>query len=488
MAKKKEQLQKALDINKIAGEGKIPPQAMEVERAVLGGMLLEKYAVTKAIEILYEDVFYSEAHRKIYQTIIGLFERGSPIDLVTVTESLQAKHILEEVGGAYYISELSQAVTSAANIEAHCYILIERAILRGIIAASSEAITSAYSESEDALNLLDRTEQRIFQLSERKMRKSAISLHDAVHRVMNKLDKIHDKHDGITGVPSGYSELDEITGGFQHSDLIIIAGRPSQGKTAFALNIAHNASLHKEKKTSAVIFSLEMATDQLVQRLISSEARINQNAIQRGRFTTEEMKRLARAAGVLYDAKIFIDDSPALTILEIRAKSRRLKTEHDIGLIIVDYLQLIHTAERIDSREQQISLISRSLKALAKELNVPVLALSQLNRSIETRTGEHKRPQLSDLRESGAIEQDADLVIFVHRPETHNVKEITDKYGNKISSEGLAQIIIGKHRNGPQGEFILRFEKELTSFKEMDTIHDDKNIPAENMGSGSTPF
>ncbi|MBM4167224.1 MAG: replicative DNA helicase [Ignavibacteria bacterium] len=488
MAKKREQLTHAIDINKITVEGKKPPQAKEVERAVLGGMLLDKYAVTKAIELLYEDVFHSEANRKIYQTMVNLFERGTPIDIVTVTESMQANHILEEVGGAYYISELSQAITSAANIEAHCYILIERAILRGIIAVSNEAITSAYSESEDALNLLDKAEQRIFQLSERKMRKSAISLHEAVHRVMDKVDKIHGKHDGITGIPSGYKELDEVTGGFQNSDLIIIAGRPSQGKTAFALNIAHNASLHREKKTSVAIFSLEMATDQLVQRLISSEARINQNSIQRGRLTTDDMKRLARAAGVLYDAKIFIDDSPAPTILEIRAKSRRLKTEHGIGLIIVDYLQLIHAAERIDSREQQISLISRSLKALAKELKVPVVALSQLNRGIETRTGEHKRPQLSDLRESGAIEQDADLVIFVHRPETHNVKEITDKYGNKISSEGIAQIIIGKHRNGPQGEFILRFEKELTSFKEMDTVHDDKNIPPEAIGDGGTPF
>ncbi|MBS4027266.1 MAG: replicative DNA helicase [Ignavibacteriales bacterium] len=485
MASKKE---KQLDINKVSADGKVLPNALDVERAVLGAILLEQNALNRVLDVVNEEVFYSPAHRKIFQAMMELNKRGSPIDLVTVTESLESKQSLEEIGGAYYISELTQSVTSAANLEAYGHILLEKAILRGIISNSNEAISIAYSEKEDALTLLDRTEQRIFELSQHRLKRTAVEMHLAVQRVMEKLDKMHDQHDGITGVPTGFSELDNLTGGFQNSDLIIIAGRPSQGKTAFALNIARNASMYEERRTPVAFFSLEMSLEQLVLRLIASESLVDQNLLRRNKLPNEDWKLVTRAVGRLADSKLFIDDSPTMTIMEIRAKARRLKAEHNIGLIIIDYLQLVKTDERIESREQQIALISRSLKALAKEIDVPVVALSQLNRATEQ--AKERRPQLSNLRESGAIEQDADVVIFVHRPESYGMTEITDKKGNKIPSEGKAEIIIGKQRNGPTDDILLTFEKRWMSFKSIDWYRSDASpMPTHGIPSREdTPF
>ncbi|MEK7264032.1 MAG: replicative DNA helicase [Bacteroidota bacterium] len=475
MAEKKFKKNNTFDINRIP-EGKIPPQSPDIERAVLGAILLERTAFSRVIEVLNDEIFYAESHRKIFAVMKELFTKSSPIDLITVTELLRAKGWVEEVGGAFYIAELTNSVTSAANVEAHAHIIVEKALLRGIISASSEMMTRAFADNEDTLTLLDETESMIFSLSERKMKKSYIGIDTAIMQIQRKIDSMRESPDGLIGVPSGFQVLDNLTGGFKNSDLVIIAGRPSQGKTALAMTIARNAALHKKKSVPVAVFSLEMATEQLILRLLSSESRINSHHIQHSRkLSTQQLKDLSRAAGLLHDAPIFIDDSGGINILELRAKSRRLKAEHNIGLIVIDYLQLIHASERIESREQQISLISRSLKALAKELDIPVIALSQLNRASESRTD--KRPQLSDLRESGAIEQDADLVIIVHRPEFYNIETITDRDGGKIPAGGKAQIIIAKHRNGPTDELLLAFEKQFASFTNIDEFQNAQLIP-----------
>ncbi len=443
---------------------RLPPQAVEIETQVLGSALIEKEAIPKIIEILQTDMFYKPAHQKIYQGIVALFERNEPVDAVTLSEELRRRGTLEEIGGSIYLTELTMQVNSVANVEFHAHIILEKALMRNLITTSAEIAKRAYSDSEDAIDLLDAAETKIFQISEYRMKKSATPIKRALNETLEILEKIHGKHSGITGVPTGFTDLDNATGGFQNSDLIIIAGRPSQGKTAFALSLARNAALHTVKPTATVIFSIEMAEQQLVTRLISSEARINAHALRTGRLPDEKWQRLGMVVGRLAEAKIFIDDSPSLSILEIRAKARRLKAEHNIGMIIIDYLQLVHPPKSMDSREREISMISRSLKALAKEINIPVIALSQLNRGLETRSGD-KRPVLADLRESGAIEQDADVVIFVHRPETYKINEVDDAHGHKISTERLAEIIIGKQRNGPTDIIRLTFQKEYAGFE-----------------------
>jgi len=439
-------------------EGRVPPQAVDVEVAVLAAMLLEKDAIAKALEVLQGDVFYKPAHQSIFDAMVGLFERSEPVDLITLTEELRRSGVLEKIGGEYYLTELSGRVSSAANIEYHAHIVLEKALMRQLISASTEVVTRAYNETEDALGLLDEAEQKIFDISEQRMKKSFVTMNTAVHKTMDMLQSIHGKHSGVTGVPAGFTDLDNLTGGFQNSDLIIVAGRPSQGKTAFVLSVARNASvLHN---VPIGFFSLEMSAQQLVMRLMCAEARVDAHKVRTGRLPEDEWKKLSMSVGRLYKAKILIDDTPALSVLELRAKARRLKAEHNVGMIVVDYLQLMQGARNAQSREQEISGISRSLKALAKDLNIPVIALSQLNRAVEARSD--KKPALADLRESGAIEQDADVVIFVHRPEMYGIEKDTE---TGDPTEGLAEIIIGKQRNGPTDTVRLQFIKSFARFE-----------------------
>lgn len=437
-------------------EGRVPPQAMDVEASVLGAMLLDKDALAKAFEILDADAFYKPAHGLVFKAMTGLFERSEPVDLITLAEELRRRGDLEKVGGEVALTELTTRVASSANVEFHAHIVLEKSLMRQLIGASSEVINRAYSETEDALGLLDQAEAKIFDISEQRMKKSFVTMGAAVTKTMAILESIHGSHSGVTGVPAGFNDLDNLTGGFQPSDLIIVAGRPSQGKTALVLSLARNASVLHD--VPIAFFSLEMSVQQLVMRLMCAEARVDAHKVRTGRLPEDEWRKLSVSVGRLYKAKIFIDDTPGLGILELRAKARRLKAEHNIGLVVVDYLQLMQGPRSAQSREQEISAISRSLKALAKELNIPVIALSQLNRAVEARTD--KRPALADLRESGAIEQDADVVIFVHRPEMYGIEADDGE-----STEGVAEIIIGKQRNGPVDTVKLQFVKQYARFE-----------------------
>ncbi len=448
--------------------GRVPPQAVSVEQSVLGAMLIEREAIPRAIEILREDSFYSSKHRQIFSAILSLFERSNPVDLITLTEELKRRGELDEVGGTYYLTELTTSVASAANVEYHARIIAEKALLRNMIETMTMLIGRAYDPSADAFELLDEAEGEVFKISDANLRKPASSMNDILKETLARLESIHGRTGGITGVPSGFTRLDEMTGGWQPSDLIIIAARPSMGKTAFSLAVARNAALHPEHPAGVAYFSLEMSAQQLAQRLLTSEARVDAQAARTGRMSDDDWPRLARAAGRLSAAPIYIDDTPGLSVLELRAKCRRLKAEHNIGLVIVDYLQLMHGSGggKNTNREQEIAQISRSLKGLAKELNVPVIALSQLSRAVETRGGD-KRPQLSDLRESGSIEQDADVVAFIYRAERYGIT--VDENGN--STEGIAEIIIGKQRNGPIGEVQLAFVHQHARFENLTTYY-----------------
>ncbi len=464
-----------------AAPGRMPPQATDVEQSVLGAMLIEREAIPRAVEILPADAFYSARHQKIYQAILNLFERGNPVDLITLTEELKRRSDLDDVGGAYYISELTTRVASAANVEYHARIIAEKSLLRKMIETMTGLIGKGYDPGADAFELLDQAESEIFRISDSQLRKSASSMNEVLKETLAQLEAIHGREGGITGVPSGFSRLDDMTGGWQKSDLVIIAARPSMGKTAFALACARNAALHPQLGTAVAIFSLEMSSQQLAQRLLTSEARVDAQAARTGRLSEDDWPRLARAAGRLSAAPLFIDDTPGLSILELRAKCRRLKAEHNIGLVIVDYLQLMHgtTQSKNSNREQEIAQISRSLKSLAKEIEVPVLALSQLSRAVETRGGD-KRPQLSDLRESGSIEQDADVVMFIYRPERYGIT--VDDNGN--STEGLAEIIIGKQRNGPIGDVRLAFVKHFARFENLTMYYEPDGFGEGGMEMG----
>ncbi|HET6566382.1 MAG TPA: replicative DNA helicase [Rhodothermales bacterium] len=387
--------------------GRIPPQATGVEQSVLGAMLIEREAIPRAIEILREDSFYNAKHQKVFGAMLSLFERGNPVDLITLTEELKRRGELDDVGGAYYLTELTTKVASAANVEYHARIIAEKSLLRKMIETMTGLIGRAYDASADAFEMLDEAEGEVFKISESSLRKPASTMNEILKETLARLESIHGRTGGITGVPSGFTRLDEMTGGWQPSDLIIIAARPSMGKTALSLAVARNAALHPENAVGVAYFSLEMSAQQLAQRLLTSEARVDAQAARTGRMSDDDWPRLARAAGRLSAAPIYIDDTPGLTVLEIRAKSRRLKSQYDIGLVVVDYLQLMHGTGggKNSNREQEIAMISRSLKSLAKELNVPVIALSQLSRAVETRGGD-KRPQLSDLRESGCLTGD----------------------------------------------------------------------------------
>ncbi len=448
--------------------GRVPPQALDVEQSVLGAMLLEREAIPQVIEILPPDSFYSDRHKKIYSAVLGLFERSNPVDLVTLTEELKRRKELDKVGGAYYLTDLTTRVATSANVEYHARIIAEKSLLRMLIETMTNHVRQAFDPSTDAFELLDHAESELFRISDTQLRRPASSMNHVLKETLANLEAIHGKEAGITGVPTGFRALDSITGGWQKSDLIIIAARPSMGKTAFSLATARNAALHPKNPAGVAIFSLEMSAQQLAQRLLTSEARVDAQAARTGRLKDDDWPKLARAAGRLSAAPIFIDDTPGLSILELRAKCRRLKAEHDIGLVVVDYLQLMHGAptNRSSNREQEIAQISRSLKSLAKELNVPVVALSQLSRAVETRGGD-KRPQLSDLRESGSIEQDADVVAFIYRAERYGIT--VDENGN--STEGLAEIIIGKQRNGPIGDVSLAFVHQFARFENLTTYY-----------------
>lgn len=450
--------------------GRVPPQAIEVEQAVLGAMLIEREAIPKAIEVLPgADFFYDPRHSRIYDAILGLFGKDHPVDMITVADELSRRGHLDAVGGPSFLSDLTTRVATAANVEYHARIIAEKSILRKLIDLLSSNIVRAYDPAVDAFEMLDETESEIFRISDTQLRRSARSMGSVLMETLEKLEAIHGMESGITGVPTGFRSLDAVTGGWQRSDLIIVAARPSMGKTAFALSLARNAALHRKEPCTVAIFSLEMSAQQLAQRLLTSEARVDAQAARTGRLAESDFPKLARAASRLHEGGIYIDDTPGLSILELRAKSRRLKAEHDIGLIVVDYLQLMQgpTTNRNANREQEIAQISRSLKALAKELDVPVIALSQLSRAVENRTGDH-RPQLSDLRESGSIEQDADVVAFIYRAERYGIMkdEQTD-----ASTSGMAEIIIGKQRNGPIGTVHLAFVNQYARFENLTTYY-----------------
>jgi len=435
---------------------KMPPQHLEAEQSVLGGMLIENEAIPKVMEILSPDDFYREAHRKIYDSLIDISERNEPADLITLTNELRKKEHLDAVGGASYITTLIDSVVTAANIEYYARIIKEKAVLRKLIETSTNIITESYEDRGDVESLLDQAEQAIFQISENRVRPSFYPIREIIKSSFKTIERLFEKKEMVTGIPSGFRDLDQRTAGFQPSDLIIVAGRPSMGKTAFCLNVAQHAAI--EKKIPVAIFSLEMSKEQLGIRMLCSEAQVEGHRLRTGFLTESDWPKLTLAAGNLSDAPIFIDDTAALTVLETRAKARRLNAEYGLGLIIIDYLQLMKGRARVESRQQEISEISRSLKALSKELNVPVIAVSQLSRRTEERQG--MRPQLADLRESGAIEQDADLILFIYRDEVYNRAEDNP-------NRGKAEVIIGKQRNGPIGKVDLAYFDKFTTFKDI---------------------
>ena len=436
---------------------RLPPQSLEAEASVLGGILLENEALNRVLEVIREGDFYRESHRTIFSALLELYERSEPADLITLSEVLKKREELEAIGGIEYLNSLVNSVPTAANITYYAKIVKEKSILRKLINRATEIISQGYADSGDVDEFLDRAERSIFEISEDRVRPSFYPIKDIIKSSFKTIEKLYEKRQLITGVPTGFKKLDELTSGLQPSDLIIVAGRPSMGKTAFALNIAQHAAI--QGGTPSAIFSLEMAKEQLALRMLCSEAKVDAHRLRGGFLGEADWPKLTRAAGNLSEAPIFIDDTPGLTALEMRAKSRRLKAEKKLGLVIVDYLQLMRGRAASDNREQEISDISRSLKALAKELTVPVIALSQLNRRVEERGD--KRPQLADLRESGAIEQDADVIIFLYREEIYNRSE---------NNKGKAEIIIGKQRNGPTDKFELAFLDRYTCFENLSAL------------------
>ncbi len=440
--------------------GKLPPQALDLEEAVLGALMLEKNALTAVIEFLRPEHFYSEAHKLIYEAIVDLFKNSEPVDMRTVVNQLRKNGKLELVEGAYKIAELTSKVSSAANIEYHARIVIEMAIKRNLIEIASQIHHDAYEDTTDVFELLDKTEQGIFQISDTNLRKNYDTMKSLMFQAIQELQEKKNHKDGLTGIPSGFSKLDRVTSGWQRSDLCIIAARPGMGKTAFIVSALRNAAV--DFNYPVAIFSLEMSSLQLVNRLISAEAELESDKIKKGNLAEFEWQQLVHKTTRLSSAPIFIDDTPALSILELRAKCRRLKAEHNIQMVVIDYLQLMK-GEAGGNREQEIASISRALKGVAKELNIPVIALSQLSRGVETRGGD-KRPQLSDLRESGSIEQDADIVMFLYRPEYYKIT--VDEDG--MPTQGLAEVIIAKHRNGSLENVKLKFIGKYTKFADFD--------------------
>ncbi|OGB87468.1 replicative DNA helicase [candidate division WOR-1 bacterium RIFCSPLOWO2_02_FULL_46_20] len=441
-------------------EGKIPPQDLIAEQSVLGSILLDKNAIMRVVEILDADSFYRDAHRFIYEVVLELFDKGEPVDLITVTDLLRKAGRLDAVGGSVYVADLLNSVPTSANVDYYAKIVEEKSILRRLIEAGTNIVTNAFEERENVDQILDQAEKTVFNIALKRVREGFSKIDTVIKGVLDKIDSLYDKKEAITGTPTGYPDLDRLTAGFQNSDLIIIAARPAVGKTAFALNIAQNAAI--KYKLPVAIFSLEMSKEQLAQRMLCSEAEVDAQRLKTASLSDTGWKKLTRALGRLSEAPIYIDDSATLTSTELRAKARRLKIERGLGLVIVDYLQLMRGRMRVENRVQEISEIARSLKTLARELEVPVVALSQLSRAVEQRTD--RIPRLSDLRESGEIEQTADVVLFIHR----------EGYYNPQSERGnVAEIIIAKQRNGPVGTIELVFRKEIAKFASKESRYEE---------------
>ncbi len=443
--------------------GKVQPQALPLEEAVLGAIMLDKDALAVVLDILQPESFYSEGNQKIFRVMLELFEKTQPVDLLTVTESLKKKGELDVVGGPYYLVDLTNKVASAANIEYHARIISQKHIQRELISVSTRTIKDAYEDTTDVFDLLDSAEQGLFDITQQNLSRSYEKMSTLAGQALKRLEELSEKDEGLTGVPSGFTELDRLTSGWQQSDLIIVAARPGMGKTSFTLAVARNAAMDFNKPVA--FFSLEMSSIQLAQRLISMEAEITGSKLRDGKLDDDDWKNVHSAVEKVGEAPIFIDDTPGINIFELRAKCRRLKMQHDIQLVMIDYLQLMTAGatNKQGNREQEISAISRALKGMAKELNIPVIALSQLSRAVEMRGGD-KRPMLSDLRESGAIEQDADIVSFIYRPEYYQILE--DEEGN--SMKGVGEIIVAKHRNGATDTVKLRFIDYCAKFTNLD--------------------
>lgn len=440
---------------------KLTPQSLEAEQAILGAILLDNPSLLKVVEFIEPTHFYKDSHRKIYQAMLAMFEKNEPVDLLTLSDHLRKKNLLEDLGGVTYLTQLMQSVVTAANIRHYAKIVREKYILRNVINVTTEIAAEAYEFTEDVDQLLDRAEQKIFDISQHKIQPIFVNIDRLIKDTIKHIETLYSRKELITGLPTGFIDFDQKTAGLQPSDLIIIAGRPSMGKTAFCLNISQYVAT--EIKQPVAIFSLEMSKEQLAIRMLCSQGRIDGSKLRTGYLSKSDWDKLTYAAGVLSDSPIFIDDSPGLTVLDIRARARRLQSEHGLSLIIIDYLQLIgNRYGRSENRQQEISEITRSLKGLAKELNVPVIALSQLSRAVEQR--QDRRPQLSDLRESGAIEQDGDVIAFLYRDEVYN---------KNSQDVGTAELIISKQRNGPIGTVKLTFLKEFTHFDNFSQRLDD---------------
>lgn len=431
---------------------RIPPQNVEAERSTLGSMLLEKEAIYKSVEVLKPEDFYREAHRVIFEVVTHLANKGEPVDIITVSEELKQRNMLDKIGGIAYLTTLANSVPTAANIEYYARIVEEKSILRAVITAASNILAMGYAGTEDISVILDNAEKQIFQIGQKRNVKGFVSLKNILIETFERIEKIYESKGGVTGVSSGFIDLDRMTAGLQPSDLIILAARPSMGKTTFALNIARNVAV--ESKIPVVVFSMEMSKEQLALKLLCSEAGVDNQRIRTGTLMDNDWPRLSYALGRLSDCNIFIDDTPGLTALEIRSRARRIKSEHGLGLIVIDYLQLMQSSRsRTENRQQEVSEISRSLKSLAREVSVPVISLSQLSRAVEQRTD--KKPFLADLRESGSLEQDADMVAFLYRE---------DYYNPESDKKNITELIIAKQRNGPVGTIELLFQKEFSKF------------------------
>jgi replicative DNA helicase len=436
---------------------RVPPQNLEAEQSLLGGLLVDAEAINKVADIVGPDDFYREAHAHIYELILDLYDRNEPIDLITVSSAGKDKGFIEKIGGITYLNTLVDLMPSAANIAQYAKMVREKAMLRKLMNVATEIIEKGHDVDLSVDSYIDEAEKMIFQVSENKLKPSFFSVRDIVKENVKTIERLSQNKQAVIGVPTGFTDLDKLTSGLQPSDLIVVAGRPSMGKTAFCMNIAQYVGYVDNGTAPVGIFSLEMSKEQLVTRLLSSESEVGQSKLRTGALTGTDWQRLAQAAGKLCEASIFIDDSPGLTVLELRARARRLKKEHGLSLLIIDYLQLMKGRNSAERREQEISEISRSLKGLAKELNIPVIAISQLNRMVESR--EDRRPRLSDLRESGAIEQDADVIIFIYRDEVYNK--------NDEATKGMAEAIIGKQRNGPTDTVRLAFLSECAAFRNL---------------------
>ncbi|MCX8109757.1 MAG: replicative DNA helicase [Syntrophorhabdaceae bacterium] len=439
---------------------RLPPQNLEAEQSLLGGLLVDNEAINRVIDMVSPEDFYKDAHAKIYKVITDLYERNEAIDLITVSSYARDRGLIEDIGGIAYLNALVDMMPTSANITHYAKMIREKALVRNLIHVATQIIEKGYETDTDIDTYIDESEKMIFQVAEKKLKPAFFHVKDIVMQSMVTIDKLYHKKQTVTGIPTGFIELDRLTSGLQPSDLIVVAGRPSMGKTAFCMNIAQNVAMMDENPVPVGIFSLEMSKEQLVTRLLSSESEIEHSKLRTGTFSLNEWPKLVQATGKLSKAPLFIDDSPSMGVLELRARARRLKKEHGLGLIIVDYLQLMRGRSNAERREQEISEISRFLKALAKELNIPVIAISQLNRAPEQREKENKRPRLADLRESGAIEQDADVIMFIYRDEVYNKSPDNP-------NKGVAEVIIGKQRNGPTDTVELAFLDRFATFKNL---------------------